>query len=402
MPVGDIQPVSELRPGYLLDRYELLCLLAHGGMASVWAARPVEGHGAERIVSIKTILPKFAADPRFQEMFLREGGLAARISHRNVARIFDLGETHGILYIAMEYVDGDALSKLHRACQKQGLAIPAGVALRLLADTCAGLHCAHELRDGTGRLLNVVHRDVSPPNILISTAGVAKLIDFGIAKTQLRSGEDTDSGTLKGKTRYMAPEQALGENVDRRVDIWAVGATLYDLLAGRPPYTGDNLLATLQLIVSGHPPPPLPQTVHPAVAALTERTLAHRPDGRFATATQLREAIERAMILAKLDTTSAEVAAFAAPFLNERAEARQRTIDLALKAAAERRRNDHEPHAMNMTTGTGPSATAAATSDGPPARGRSFAAVVVVLLLAVLVMAVGAVTTILLTMDRWK
>src|SRR5262249_17463922 len=145
----------ELCPGHRLHRYELLCPIAKGGMANVWIARPRDDHGAERLVVLKTILPKFAADARFQEMFLREGGIAARISHRNVARIFDLGETDGVLYIAMEYVDGDALSRLDRACQRAGVRIPTPVALRILSDACAGLHHAHELRDGTGRLLNV-------------------------------------------------------------------------------------------------------------------------------------------------------------------------------------------------------------------------------------------------------
>jgi serine/threonine protein kinase len=400
VPVGDIQPVSALCPGYRLDRYELLCLLAHGGMASVWAARAADGHGAERILAIKTILPKFAADPRFQEMFLREGGLAARITHRNVARIFDLGETDGILYIAMEYVDGDALSKLHRACQKKGVKIPTGIVLRVLADACAGLHCAHELKDGTGRLLNVVHRDVSPPNLLISTTGIAKLIDFGIAKTQLRSGEDTDSGTLKGKTRYMAPEQARGVAVDRRVDIWAVGATLYDLLAGRPPYLGDNLLETLQLIVSGRPPPPLGHVVHRAVAALTDRTLAFEPDNRFATAAQLSEAIENAMHEAKMETTTGEVAAFATQFLSERAQERQRAIDLALQAAAERKRADLAR--QHGASGDGASNVTATGSQVIRTRKRTFASLVALLLIALVVMGLGALTTILLTMHRWK
>jgi serine/threonine protein kinase len=381
VPVGDIQPVSALCPGYRLARYELLCLLAHGGMASVWAARATDGHGAERIV-------------------LREGGLASRITHRNVARIFDLGETDGILYIAMEYVDGDALSKLQRACRKKGVKIPTGIVLRVLADACAGLHRAHELKDGTGRLLNVVHRDVSPPNILVSTTGVAKLIDFGIAKTQLRSGEDTDSGTLKGKTRYMAPEQARGVAVDRRVDIWAVGATLYDLLAGRPPYLGDNLLETLQLIVSGQPPPPLPHVVHHTIAALTERTLAYAPDSRFSTAAQLSEAIENAMRDAKMETTTAEVAAFATQFLSERAEQRQREIDLALHAAAERKRA-----ALAPRQGSSGSAAGYVTATGSQfvrTRKRTLGRLVALLLIALIVMGLGALTTILLTMHRWK
>jgi serine/threonine-protein kinase len=303
-------------------------------MARVWIARPLDGHGAARLLAIKTISPKFADDTRFREMFLREGGIASRITHRNVARIFDLDETDGVLYIAMEYVDGDALSKLNRACHKKGVRIPTGVVLRVLADVCAGLHEAHELRDGTGRLLNVVHCDISPANILINTKGVAKLIDFGIAKVHFGADEDTDSGTLKGKTRYMAPEQALALPVDRRTDIWSVGATLYDLLAGAPPYQGGSHLATLQLIASGHPPPPLPPNVHPAVAALIHRSLVHARDSRFATAAQFRDAIENAIAQAKLTTTIADVAAFAVMHLSERADERRRTIEFALNSLA--------------------------------------------------------------------
>src|SRR5450755_951702 len=141
------QTASQLAPGYKLDRYELLCPIAEGGMASVWVARQRGKHGFEKLVAIKTILPKFAADPRFQEMFLDEARIASRIEHLNVAQIFDLGEENEILYLVMEYVEGDALSKLNRACQREGVRIPTGVILRVLSDTCAGLHEAHEMKD---------------------------------------------------------------------------------------------------------------------------------------------------------------------------------------------------------------------------------------------------------------
>src|SRR5450432_667070 len=196
---------SPLAPGYKLDRYELLCPIAEGGMASVWVARQRGKHGFEKLVAIKTILPKFAADVRFQEMFLDEARIASRIEHANVAQIFDLGEENEILYLVMEYVEGDALSKLNRACQRSGIRIPTGVILRVLSDTCAGLHEAHEMRDGSGRPLEIVHRDVSPHNILVSTRGTAKLIDFGIATARSRAGAETSSGVLKGKIQYMAP-----------------------------------------------------------------------------------------------------------------------------------------------------------------------------------------------------
>jgi serine/threonine-protein kinase len=315
-------------------------------MANVWIARPRDDHGAERLVVLKTILPKFAADARFQEMFLREGGIAARISHRNVARIFDLGETEGVLYIAMEYVDGDALSRLDRACQRAGVRIPPPVALRILSDACAGLHHAHELRDGTGRLLNVVHCDVSPPNVLITTQGVTKVIDFGIAETHLRSDQETDPGVVKGKAHYMAPEQALGRAVDRRADVWAVGAILYYVLAGRPPYDEANDTATLLKLTSGEPPAPLPGDVPPAVGAVVERALRHDPDERYATAAELREAIEEAMRAARLEATTADVAQFASPYLSDRADNRKQAIELALAAASQRERESKPPAQM--------------------------------------------------------
>jgi serine/threonine protein kinase len=327
---------SPLAPGYKLDRYELLCPIAEGGMASVWVARQRGKHGFAKLVAIKTILPKFASDVRFQEMFLDEARIASRIEHVNVAQIFDLGEENEILYLAMEYVEGDALSKLNRACQRKGMKIPTGVLLRVLADTCAGLHEAHEMKDPSGRPLEIVHRDVSPHNILVSTKGTAKLIDFGIATARSRAGAETSSGVLKGKIQYMAPEQALGQRLDRRADIWAVGAILYTLLAGKPPFEGENPLATLHLLGSGRPPMPLPSTVHPAISTIVRRALSFAADHRYPTASDLREAIERAMVAAQCTTTSTEVAAFAAVHLSDRIEKRRASVDAALAAAAAR------------------------------------------------------------------
>ena len=215
---------SPLAPGYRLDRYELLGPLAEGGMASVWIARQRGKHGFEKLVAIKTILPQFAADDALPQMFLDEARIASRIEHSNVARILDLGEEHDVLYLVMEYIDGDSLSKLRRACTEGGMLVPPGVVLRMLADACSGLHEAHELKDEDGTLLDIVHRDVSPHNILVTTKGVAKVIDFGIAKARDRLAGDTNAGVLKGKIQYMAPEQALGRKVDRRADVWAIGA----------------------------------------------------------------------------------------------------------------------------------------------------------------------------------
>ncbi len=245
---------SVLAPGFRLDRYELLCPIAQGGMAEVWLARQTGRHGFEKLVAVKTILPKFADDDGFQRMFLDEANVSSRIEHPSVARIFDVGEQDDITYLVMEYVDGDALSTLHREAVSHGVGIPHGVLLRLMAEVCGGLQAAHELRMADGRPAEVVHRDVSPHNILVSTKGAAKLIDFGLAKATGRLSQETSAGIVKGKLRYMAPEQVLGPGVDCRADVWAVGASLYHLLSGAPPYEAEADADVLRALMSGTPP----------------------------------------------------------------------------------------------------------------------------------------------------
>src|SRR6185312_4382119 len=177
-------------------------------------------------------------------------------------------------------------------------------------DVCGGLHTAHELREEDGPLLGVVHRDVSPQNVLVSAKGVAKLIDFGIAKARDRLAGDTSAGQVKGKIRYMAPEQALGSAIDRRADLWAVGAILYHLLSGKPPYDGENDVQALMVLTSGRPPVPLPATVHPAIVQVVKRALTASVDNRFSTAAEMQDALEAAMVEAKLQTNTAAVSAF--------------------------------------------------------------------------------------------
>jgi serine/threonine protein kinase len=344
---------TQLAPGFKLDRYELLCPIAEGGMASVWIARHTGKHGFEKFVAIKTVLPKYAADTRFQQMFQDEARIASRIEHSNVAQILDVGEQHEITYLVMEYVDGESLSTVHRALTKKGMKIPPGVILRVMADVCGGLHTAHELREPDGELLGVVHRDVSPQNVLVSMKGVAKLIDFGIAKARDRIAGDTSSGQVKGKIRYMAPEQAIGGPIDRRADIWAVGAILYHLLSGKPPYDGENDVQTLLVLTSGRPPVPLPADVHPAIAAVVKRALTSAVAGRFATAADLQQALEDAIVEAKIGTNMTAVAAFLAEHVTDRAKRRKEAITIGVKAAAERDRYAEIMRSnVKVTTGT--------------------------------------------------
>jgi len=327
---------SPLAPGFRLDRYELLCPIAEGGMASVWIARQTGKHGFQRLVAVKTILPKYASELRFQRMFVDEARIASKIQHVNVAQILDVGEQHEVTYLIMEYVDGDALSKVYRAAEKNGVTIPAGIVLRVMADVSGGLHAAHELRDSEGQPLGVVHRDVSPQNVLVSTQGVAKLIDFGIAKASDRLAGDTNTDQLKGKVQYMAPEQALARPVDRRADVWAVGAVLYHLLTGRLPFEAANDVQTLFLLASGRPAAPLPPSVPRAVAAVVQKALSNAPDRRYATAAELQQALEAAMVEAHLTTTTSAVAAFLGKHTGDRAQKRRDAIALGLQAADQR------------------------------------------------------------------
>ena len=299
----------------------------------MWVARVQGKHGFEKLVAVKTILPHLASDEGFRTMFLDEASIASRIRHPNVADIIDLGEESSTLYMVLEWINGDSWSKLYTACKDAGIAFPIHFLLRIAADACAGLHAAHELRDEAGNLLNVVHRDVSPQNVLITIGGVTKVIDFGIAKAMDRSAEATATGMLKGKAQYTAPEQVRSKNVDRRADLWAIGTILYHYLSDRLPYEGKNDLATLRALNSGKPPPPLPASVPPAVAQVVMTALAPAVEYRFQTALDMQRALEAVL---PQSVTSTDVAGFMAERLQERMEMRRQDLAEAIAESAER------------------------------------------------------------------
>jgi serine/threonine-protein kinase len=324
---------TRLEPGQWLDRYQLLARVAAGGMASIWLARLTGKHGFERLVAVKTMLPELARAPLFRTMLIDEARIASGIHHANVAEILDVGEERGTLYIVMEWVDGDSLQTMHRTLVKEyqsTMALP--VVLRVCADACRGLHAAHELRNREGHPLHVVHRDVSPQNILVGHDGVAKVIDFGIAKARERLQGSTTGGVglVKGKARFMGPEQALADVVDRRADIWAMGAVMQYLLTGSTPYAGASDVDTLSRLVLAKPPDPLPAHIPQAAARVIERALQWRPDDRFATAEELATALDHALVQLWRPTSVGDVTSFVASFLSGLAERRKRIVDRAL------------------------------------------------------------------------
>jgi serine/threonine-protein kinase len=325
---------KNLRPGDRLDgRYELLYPYAQGGMATVWLARVQGKHGFEKLYAVKTILPHLAADTAFRNMFLDEARIAARIRHGNVAQIEDLGEDDGVLYMVLEWIQGDAWSKLVMAIVERGDAIPADLMLRIGANTCAGLHAAHELTDDLGASLHVVHRDVSPQNVMVTETGLVKVIDFGVAKAIGRASEATGTGLIKGKIEYLAPELALGKQVDRRADVWAVGATLYQIFAGRPPYIGKNDLDLVRRIAAGKPVAKLPPTVPPRVADAIMTALQPNLAERIGSALEFQRVLESVMAY---PISPDDVARAARHYMKGRMQARRTAIADALKDAAAR------------------------------------------------------------------
>jgi serine/threonine-protein kinase len=303
--------------------FELLQVVGKGGMGAVWLARVRRKAGFEKLFAIKTMLGDQATDPHLRSMFLDEARVASRISHPNVVQILDLGEQEDLFFIVMEWVEGDSLQRACRIHHKQtGALCPLDVALRVTADACAGLHAAHELTDADGALLDVVHRDVSPQNILLSTEGVTKIIDFGVARARDRSVE-TRSGSVKGKLRYMAPEQALGENLDRRADVFGAGAVLYWLLTARAPHEGESDLEILRGIYAQAKHRPIPDSVPEPIAEVLEVCLAPAPEGRYATALDLKQALEHAANRVGAVASTVEVSAFVRTALKEELEERR-------------------------------------------------------------------------------
>jgi eukaryotic-like serine/threonine-protein kinase len=337
VPRRKLPGAGSARPhaGSRYDRYELIHPVADGGMATVWLARTRGKHGFERLVALKAILPSFARDSRFRDMFLDEARIASRIEHANVARIFDVGESDGNLYLVMEWVDGDSLANLLRVVESQGRAFPIHVLLRIFAEVCAGLHAAHELRDQRGQSLNVVHRDVSPQNILVTDTGVVKVIDFGVVQARGRIAEDTTTGVVKGKLHYVAPERALGAEVDRRADLWAIGAVLYRCLAGRHAHDGHGDLAIVRALVAQNQIAPLPSSVPRALSRMVYKALARDPRDRYESAAELQRELENFLHRLPTVTTSSDVAGFVMSTLGPTLASRRTAIARALEREEE-------------------------------------------------------------------
>jgi serine/threonine-protein kinase len=330
---------SSLFPGYRLDRYELLCPIASGGMASVWLARLRGKRGFEKLFAIKTIKTELISDPNYTQMFLDEARIASRIVHPNIAQILELGEENDILFLVMEWVDGDSLAKVHRLLLKQDKPFPVRFALHIVADICAGLHAAHQLKDATtGELLGVVHRDVSPQNALLSAEGTAKVIDFGLVKAKGRTSAETEKGIVKGKIRYMAPEQVGRGSVqiDHRADVWACGMCLVELVTGKQPWDPMDDLDVVKSLMQADVAPPIPENVPPQVTKILEKALVRDREKRFASCAAMKREIDKAIAELGEAVDAEDIANFVKENLPDLAAKRQRTIARAIESADQR------------------------------------------------------------------
>lgn len=298
----------------LAGRYEALKAIASGGMGTVYLGRAVGVGGFERLVAIKLMHRHYVDEPEFVGMFLDEARLAALVRHPNVVATIDVQDGKDGLFLVMEYVEGPALKALRRPLWKRDERSPLPITLRLFIDVLAGLHAAHEQRGKDGNPLRLVHRDVSPPNILVGADGVTRLTDFGVARAETRLSS-TRGGKLKGKLPYMPPEQLMGEPLDRRCDVYAAGVVLWEELTGQRLFKADSEGAMLQQILSG--PERAPHEVVPdvpeALSAACMKALARQAGERWDTAADFAEALEEAAASAGLRIATARaVAAYVA------------------------------------------------------------------------------------------
>ncbi len=317
-------------------RYFLLDMIAQGGMAEIYRARLASEDGGGRLLVIKRIQAGFGANSEFLEMFKSEIKVTQRFAHPNIVQVFDYGEESQQLYIAMEWIDGRNLRQFTTRFNELKQAFPADVAAHIVEQAASALHYAHSFKDRlTGEPLNIVHRDISPQNILISYEGVVKVIDFGIAKAATNN-ESTRAGVIKGKISYLSPEQINGETLDGRSDIFALGIVMWELLTGKKLFSGDNDLAVLKLIENCNSHIKPPSTLNPKVPKeldyIVLKALAKQRDKRFQTGEELQRTLHKFLYAFNPDFNPGDLAYYARDlFKNEIVEDRKKIQKLSEK-----------------------------------------------------------------------
>lgn len=300
------------------QKYRVIKRLEAGGMAEVFVGETVGMQGFKKRVAIKRVLPHLAQNKNFIGMFLDEARLGARLNHANIVTVFDIGAADSTFFIVMEFIDGSNLKKIIDVFRAQGRAFPLKEAIYICMEACRGLSYAHELLDDEGNEMNLVHRDVSPPNILVSKRGEVKVMDFGLAKatTQL---EKTDPGVVKGKFSYLSPEAALGEDVDARADVFGLAIVLWEMLAGRRLFLGESDLETVKMVQRAVVPSI--HRIRPEVGEdfeqILNKGLARDPKDRYQSAREFGDALTGFLFSRQLKTTPYDIAGLVKTALEE-------------------------------------------------------------------------------------
>ena len=330
---------EEPTDGIKFGQYVLLEKIATGGMAEVWKARMRGVEGFQKIVAIKKILPHLSDNQDFIEMFVDEAKLAAQLNHNNIIHIYDLGKIQSSYYIAMEYIDGYDLKNILKKAQERDQPLSVEIALFVASKIAAALDYAHRKRDFEDKEMGLVHRDVSPQNVLISEEGDIKLCDFGIAKAASKASH-TQAGALKGKLQYMSPEQAWGRNIDNRSDIFALATVLFEMLTARKLFSGDNELSILEQVREARvtPPSQYNDEVTPQIDAIVLKALQKDPANRYQTAGEMQRDLDAVLYSFKPTPTSADLAIYMHRLATQRGHAGAHDGDARARAAAGRER----------------------------------------------------------------
>ncbi len=311
----------------IFGKYELIRRLALGGMGEVFLARQTGGiTGAERLVILKSLLPELAEQDGFVDQFLDEARVAAKLNHPNVVQMFEAGLWNGVYFIAMEYIRGENLSRIQKQAKARGMPLPLHIIVKIGRDALLGLGHAHAaIDDQTGQPLGVVHRDVSPQNIMVRVDGVTKVVDFGIAKAGNRSSR-TATGVLKGKLQFMAPEQVKGEAVDNRTDLFAMGVVLYELLTGQRLFSGDNEIQILKAVLAQPilKPSSVVSGFPPELETVLMKMLEREPDARYSSCEEAADELSAWLAQGSRRVSEVDVAGFIKPLVGDNVDEQSR------------------------------------------------------------------------------
>ncbi|MBN2804545.1 MAG: serine/threonine protein kinase [Deltaproteobacteria bacterium] len=308
------------------EKYQIIRKLDAGGMAEVYEGVAQGIQGFKKKIAIKRVLPHLVENEKFIAMFLDEARISLHLSHANIVQVFDIGKAGGTYFIVMEYVEGLNLKNILNYLKENKRVLPIEQSIFIAIEMCRGLSYAHSLRNNEGEKLNIVHRDVSPPNVLISKQGEVKIVDFGLAKANSQL-EATAPGVVKGKYAYLCPQSATGTPVDLRMDVFGCGIVLYEMLTGKRLFLGKNDLETIENVRAANIPylPEINSDVTPDLDSILRKALAKEPENRFQTCDALAESLAGYLFSHRLKVTSFDLQRFVQSILNNSDEKKKRT-----------------------------------------------------------------------------